>query len=288
MLFYTKLRRHLCLFPYSKTKGLFAGVSLEGSVIMERKDANKKFYGGSVTGRQLLSGSINPPPDADALIRILNSRVFSGNFTGANYDDIYNDIPKYDNDRDPSIWEGQNGRAFGESEYRDRRGSRAGSIGSQRVSRSSTWQDDVYDREGDSAWREAHRPDPGQTFDTYDAHGGNQFQRQNFQSTYSDKGPAPGRPTAPKPIFKPKPRVSTLGANQAVALYTFEADQPGDLGIFFYFYFFLNIVPLRVLEYSLTLCRIQERRHNNNYQENRFKKCLFNALCLLYSKPHIS
>jgi hypothetical protein len=221
-------------FLDSKTKGLFAGVSLEGSVIMERKDANKKFYGGSVTGRQLLSGSINPPPDADDLIRILNSRVFSGNFTGANYDDIYNDIPKYDNDRDPSIWEGQNGRAFGESEYRDRRGSRAGSIGSQRVSRSSTWQDDVYDREGDSAWREAHRPDPGQTFDTYDAHGGNQFQRQHFQSTYSDKGPAPGRPTAPKPVFKPKPRVSTLGANQAVALYTFEADQPGDLGIFEY------------------------------------------------------
>lgn len=224
------LRSVAAIFSYSKTKGLFAGVSLEGSVIMERKDANKKFYGGNVTGRQLLSGSINPPPDADALIRILNSRVFSGNFTGANYDDIYNDIPKYDNERDPSIWEGQNGRAFGESEYRDRRGSRAGSIGSQRVSRSSAWQDDVYDREGDSAWREAHRPDPGQTFDAYDTHGGNQFQRQHFQSTYSDKGPAPGRPTAPKPVFKPKPRVSTLGANQAVALYTFEADQPGDLG----------------------------------------------------------
>lgn len=33
---------------YSKTKGLFAGISLEGSVIVERKDANAKFYGGPV------------------------------------------------------------------------------------------------------------------------------------------------------------------------------------------------------------------------------------------------
>jgi lipid-binding SYLF domain-containing protein len=35
--------------PASKTKGLFAGVSLEGSVIIERKDANSKFYGGQVS-----------------------------------------------------------------------------------------------------------------------------------------------------------------------------------------------------------------------------------------------
>lgn len=230
----------------SKTKGLFAGVSLEGSVIVERKDANKKFYGGSVTGRQLLSGNVTPPPEADALIRILSSRVFSGNITGMNYDEMYNDIPKYDNDRDPSIWEGQNGHAYGENEARDRRGSR-GSIGSRQISRSSTWQDDVYDRDGDSAWREAHRPDPAQTFDTYE-NKSTQFQRQHFKSTYSDKGPAPARPTAPKPVFKPVSRASTLGANQAMALYTFDADQPGDLGMFFLSFF---IIPFYRWQSSL-------------------------------------
>lgn len=201
-------------------------------MIVERKDANKKFYGTNVTGRQLLSGSVIPPAEADALMRILNSRVFSGNITGTNYDEMYNDIPKYDNDRDESIWEGQTGSAYGELESRDRRGSRSGSIGNRQVSRSSTWQDDVYDREGDSAWMEAHRPDPAQTFDTYE-NKSTQFQRQHFKSTYSDKGPAPGRPSAPKPVFKPANRSSTLGVNQAVALYAFEADQPGDLGIFF-------------------------------------------------------
>jgi lipid-binding SYLF domain-containing protein len=36
------------IYPASKTKGLFAGVSLEGSAIIERKDANAKFYGSQV------------------------------------------------------------------------------------------------------------------------------------------------------------------------------------------------------------------------------------------------
>ncbi|PWW80813.1 DUF500-domain-containing protein [Tuber magnatum] len=244
------LRSVAGIFSYSKTKGLFAGVSLEGSVIVERKDANKKFYGGNVSARQLLSGSVTPPPDADALIRVLNSRVFSGNLTGMNYDDMYNDIPTYDSDRDESIWEGQSGNAYGE-------GTRRGSIGNRNlsrastwrddrdsgsprgISRASTWQDDVYDRDrnrddpADTAWRASHLPDPTQTFDKYESSKSAQFQRQHFNSTYSDKSPSPKRPTGPKPAFKPKPpltKKAELNANQAVALYTFEADQPGDLG----------------------------------------------------------
>ena len=43
------LRSVAAVFSYSKTKGLFAGVSLEGSVIVERRDANAKFYGGPVS-----------------------------------------------------------------------------------------------------------------------------------------------------------------------------------------------------------------------------------------------
>jgi len=40
------------IFSYSKTKGLFAGVSLEGSAIIERRDANEKLYGQRYTARQ--------------------------------------------------------------------------------------------------------------------------------------------------------------------------------------------------------------------------------------------
>lgn len=35
------------IFSYSKSAGLFAGVSLEGTVIIGRRDADSKFYGWS-------------------------------------------------------------------------------------------------------------------------------------------------------------------------------------------------------------------------------------------------
>ncbi|KAJ3190397.1 hypothetical protein HDU85_000693 [Gaertneriomyces sp. JEL0708] len=62
------------IYSYSKTRGLFAGVSLEGSVIVERKDANATFYQKRVTAKELLSGSVPPPPAAEELYRALNRR----------------------------------------------------------------------------------------------------------------------------------------------------------------------------------------------------------------------
>ncbi|RIA94693.1 DUF500 and domain-containing protein [Glomus cerebriforme] len=63
------------IFSYSKSKGLFAGVSIEGSVIIERKDANAKFYNRKISAKELLSGQISPPPQADVLYRALNARA---------------------------------------------------------------------------------------------------------------------------------------------------------------------------------------------------------------------
>ncbi|KAF9397386.1 hypothetical protein BGZ94_006305, partial [Podila epigama] len=58
-------------------------VSIEGSVIVERKDANEAFYRQKVTAAELLSGAITPPPQADILYRALNSRAsgFSGSYS---------------------------------------------------------------------------------------------------------------------------------------------------------------------------------------------------------------
>ncbi|KAI9273533.1 hypothetical protein EDC94DRAFT_510779 [Helicostylum pulchrum] len=68
------LKHIAAIYSYSKTRGLFAGVSLEGSVVVTRGDANEKFYGQRVTAKQLLSGAIPPPPEADALYRALNAK----------------------------------------------------------------------------------------------------------------------------------------------------------------------------------------------------------------------
>ncbi|CAL1708769.1 unnamed protein product [Somion occarium] len=59
------------MYSYSKTRGLFGGVSIEGSVIVERQDANAQAYRSDVSARQLLSGSVDPPEWAMPLVRTL-------------------------------------------------------------------------------------------------------------------------------------------------------------------------------------------------------------------------
>ncbi|KAL0950631.1 hypothetical protein HGRIS_007421 [Hohenbuehelia grisea] len=61
------------MYSYSKTRGLFGGVSIEGSVIVERQDANAIAYGSSVTAKQLLGGMIDSPPWAASLIKTIQA-----------------------------------------------------------------------------------------------------------------------------------------------------------------------------------------------------------------------
>jgi hypothetical protein len=60
-------------YSYSKTRGLFGGVSIEGSVIVERQDANVQAYNSPVTARILLGGVVEPPTWATPLIKTLEA-----------------------------------------------------------------------------------------------------------------------------------------------------------------------------------------------------------------------
>lgn len=60
-------------YSYSKTRGLFGGVSVEGSLIVERQDANVQAYHSPVTARLLLGGTVDPPPWATPLIKTLEA-----------------------------------------------------------------------------------------------------------------------------------------------------------------------------------------------------------------------
>lgn len=64
------------------------GVSLEGSIIVTRHPDNVKMYRQQVTAKQLLSGNIPPPPQAQGLYQALESR-FGGSST------LYNNEPVY-------------------------------------------------------------------------------------------------------------------------------------------------------------------------------------------------
>jgi lipid-binding SYLF domain-containing protein len=55
------------VYTYSKSKGLFAGVSLEGAVIGTRKEANARYYGRPVTAYDTLHGRVAPPAGATRL-----------------------------------------------------------------------------------------------------------------------------------------------------------------------------------------------------------------------------
>ncbi|KAK7433128.1 hypothetical protein QQZ08_000059 [Neonectria magnoliae] len=214
------LRSVAGIFSYSKTKGLFAGVSLEGSAIIERRDANEKMYGTRYTAQQLLTGSVRPPPQAGPLMNILNDRVFSGMArTNSTDDAMYNDSPVYDNGHDDVVWNGRRGSAYGEGVSRDR----TGDNGFGAPKRSTTWQDDVYDQQSGGFGA----PTRSNTF----AGGHNDayvYKDSPSPSFGTEKKTGPGRPAAPKPNFAAKQAL--LKKNEAVAVFNFDADQPGDLG----------------------------------------------------------
>src|SRR5438132_11352654 len=59
------------VYTYSRSKGLFAGVSLEGAVIGTQRDSNFRYYGRPVRADEILSGITPPPPGAAPLRRAL-------------------------------------------------------------------------------------------------------------------------------------------------------------------------------------------------------------------------
>ncbi|XP_044118075.1 SH3 domain-containing YSC84-like protein 1 isoform X2 [Neovison vison] len=67
------LRSSAAVFTYCKSRGLFAGVSLEGSCLIERKDTNRKFYCRDVRAYDVLFGETPRPAQAGDLYEILDS-----------------------------------------------------------------------------------------------------------------------------------------------------------------------------------------------------------------------
>ncbi len=59
------------VYTYSRSQGLFGGISLEGTVVGTRDEANAKYYGRSVTPGQILSGGVKVPAGARTLQKTL-------------------------------------------------------------------------------------------------------------------------------------------------------------------------------------------------------------------------
>jgi len=63
------------ILTYSRAKGLFAGVSLEGSTLRSDGDANKKIYGRELSAREIVrDGKVQVPAAGQALASLLNQK----------------------------------------------------------------------------------------------------------------------------------------------------------------------------------------------------------------------
>src|SRR5215467_319663 len=61
------------ILSYSRARGLFAGISLEGSTLRPDNDANKKVYGKEIGAKDIvLGGAVKAPPSAATLISTLD------------------------------------------------------------------------------------------------------------------------------------------------------------------------------------------------------------------------
>ena len=59
------------VLTYSRARGVFAGVSLNGAVVKQDKDSTREFYGHMVTFKALLTGEVEPPAAANSFLTTL-------------------------------------------------------------------------------------------------------------------------------------------------------------------------------------------------------------------------
>lgn len=64
----TDLKMAAEILTYSRARGLFAGITLNGAVVKQDKDDNRDFYGREVSAREiLLDGTVPTPIEAESL-----------------------------------------------------------------------------------------------------------------------------------------------------------------------------------------------------------------------------
>ena len=60
------------MLTYSRSKGVFAGLTLEGAVVQQDEDSTRAIYGKNVRFRNILSGKVAAPKSADAFMKALS------------------------------------------------------------------------------------------------------------------------------------------------------------------------------------------------------------------------
>ena len=59
------------ILTYSRARGVFAGISLDGATLRPDSDVNELLYNSGVSNREILSGAVPPPPASERLQKAL-------------------------------------------------------------------------------------------------------------------------------------------------------------------------------------------------------------------------
>jgi lipid-binding SYLF domain-containing protein len=60
------------MLTYSRSKGVFAGVTLEGAVVEQDNDSTQAIYGKHMTFRNILSGKVSTPRSGEAFVKAVS------------------------------------------------------------------------------------------------------------------------------------------------------------------------------------------------------------------------
>ncbi|CAJ0825573.1 9894_t:CDS:2 [Entrophospora sp. SA101] len=196
------------IFSYSKTKGLFA-----------------------VSAKELLSGKIPPPPQADILYRALNAKASRSNSYGETQ---YNDEPVYGEEYEPP----KLSRSVSLSTSASKNNSYQNRYSGSTSLSSSTYKDRLDNNKDDSnddgddnnsissssikkkpSYSESNAKDVQRALSL-----SNEFNNRISSNSLNRKSSSKPPPIAPKPNIPPRKKQQT-----AVALYDFDGEQDGDL-----------------------------------------------------------
>ena len=60
------------ILSWSRSRGLFAGVALQGATLRNDDEGNNELYGKDLTSKEILTSDVTPPSDAQPLLAALN------------------------------------------------------------------------------------------------------------------------------------------------------------------------------------------------------------------------
>ena len=72
------------VLTYSRSKGAFAGLTLEGAVVQQDDDSTRAIYGKNMTFQNVLSGKASTPKSADAFMKAVSEAAQQAKIAEAN------------------------------------------------------------------------------------------------------------------------------------------------------------------------------------------------------------